>query len=259
MRGMRPGKVLTIGVVVLAVGSLVADRGAKLAIERVAASRMQSSLDTSKRPSVDMGGFPFLTELIRGKFDNVTVDMVGASGGKVTVAHLHADLHGVRQDNGGVRADSITGTGHIDYDALSAAAKPLQISYGGDGLIQVTAKVTVLGRNLTASASGQPRIEHSTLIVKPERASTSVTGDAGEAAAAVPEVSVPLRDIPPNLNIKLTPAAGGVDFTFDGTDVQLTANYPSTNSSAPAPAAIWPLTVPERRQALGAPVHRLAS
>jgi len=207
----------------LAVGLLVTDRGAKLAIERVAAGRMQSDLSTTKHPSVDLGGFPFLPDLIRGKFSHVTVDLVGASGGRVTLEHVHADLHGVRQIDHGVHAEQISGEGMIGYDALSAAAAPLRVGYGGAGLIQITAEVTGLGRQLEASASGRPRIEGNTLIVKPQRASTSVNGDVGAAAAAVPEIRIPLRRIPPNLAIVLRPSAAGVVFTFSGSDVVLTA------------------------------------
>jgi hypothetical protein len=247
--------VITVAAILVVVGTLVADRGAKLAVERVAARHIQNSLDTDKRPSVDMGGFPFLPDLIRNKFDHVTVDMVGASGGKVNLAHVHADLHGVRKQGDGVHADSISGEGIIDYDALSAAASPLQVAYGGAGLIQVTAQVKVLGRAVSASASGRPRIEGSKLIVKPERAATSVTGDAGTAAAEVPEVTVPLRDVPPNLDIVLNPSPDGVDFTFSGSNVQLTANYPHANHGAPKSAGVWPLVLPERREALGRPIE----
>ncbi len=255
---MRAKKLVTVAVVVVVVGTLVADRGSKLALERVAAGRLQHSLETSARPSVDLGGFPFLQELNERKFDHVTVNIVGASGGKVSLAHLHADMHGVTQQGKAIHVESIAGDGNITYDALTAAAAPLTVSYGGDGLIQVTAQVTVLGRALSASASGRPRIEGSTLIVKPERAATSVTGDAGQAASEVPEVQVPLRNVPPNLKIVLNPTAAGVDFTFSGSDVSLTANSSTTGSSAPAPAAIWPLVVPDRRVALGRPT-RLAS
>jgi hypothetical protein len=182
--------------------------------------------------------------------------MSGASAGKVTLAHLHADLHGVTQQGNGIHADSLSGQGSIGYDALTAAAAPLQVSYGGDGLIQVTAQVTVLGRALTASASGRPRIEGSTLIVKPERAATSITGDAGQAASEVPEVQVPLRKVPPNLKIELNPTAGGVDFTFSGSDVELSATAASSGAGALAPATIWPLVVPERQEALARPPRR---
>jgi DUF2993 family protein len=240
---VRRTKFLSISAVVLVVAVLGADRGAKLAAERVAAGRLQTALSTSQRPTVDLGGFPFLPDLISRKFSHITVDLVGASGGKVSIAHIHADLYGVSRQGDGIRADEISGYGNITYDALTKAATPLQVGFGGNGLIQITTTVTVLGRELSASASGRPRIEGNTLIIKPERAATSVTGDAGGAAAAVPEVRVALRNLPPNLKVKeLVPIdpkvnADGVDFTFSGSNVVLSAAHSSAGGASPAAPA----------------------
>jgi hypothetical protein len=217
----RPGKLLAIIVVVLAVLGLVADRGGQLAAERVVAGKMKNTLDTPARPDVDLGGFPFLSELVRGKFRHVVIDLTDADGGKVQIARVHADMHGVRRHGDGVSIDSIKGDGLITYAALTEAAKPMTVEFGGSGLVRITTEVTVLGRELTASASGQPRIEGQTLVIKPEKVSTSETGDAGLAARAVPEIRVPIRDIPPNLIITLDPQADGIHFSFTGTDVQL--------------------------------------
>ena len=73
---MRRAKPWIITLIVLAVLALVADRGGQLAVERIAAGSMQDALSTPGRPEVDLGGFPFLPELISQRFDDVTVDMV---------------------------------------------------------------------------------------------------------------------------------------------------------------------------------------
>jgi hypothetical protein len=219
----RPGKVIAIIVIVLGVLGMVADRGGQLAAERVVAGKMKSTLSTPDRPDVDLGGFPFLSELISGKFRHVVIDLTDADGGKVQIARLHADMHGVKQQGDGVRIDSIRGDGLITYAALSDAAKPMTVDFGGSGLVRITAEVTVLGRDLTASASGRPHIEGQTLVIKPEKVSTSETGDAGAAARAVPEIRVPIRDIPANLIITLDPQADGVHFSFTGSGVQLSS------------------------------------
>ncbi|HZE66107.1 MAG TPA: DUF2993 domain-containing protein [Sporichthyaceae bacterium] len=223
MTHVRWGKITAILLIVLAVLALVADRGGQLAVERVAAGRMKTTLSTPERPNVDLGGFPFLDELLRGKFRHVILDVTDADGGKVRIARLHADLHGVRRHGDGVSADSISGDGLITYAAVNEAAAPLNVEFGGNGLVRITAEVTVLGRELTASAYGHPRIEGETLVVKPEKVSTSETGDAGLAARAVPDIRVPLRDIPPNLIITLDPQADGIHFSFTGDDVQLSS------------------------------------
>lgn len=223
---MRKGKRLVIALVVLAVLALVADRGGQLAIERVAAGRMQEALASPNRPKVDLGGFPFLSELISQRFRDVSIDVTDADAGKVMVARVHAELGGVQREGTGVHADEIEGEGLVTYAALTTAAKevagvPIQISFGGDGLVSVTAEVTVGGRAFEATASGKPRIEGTMLIVKPERATTSLGGNANAVAQLVPEIRVPLRDIPRNLKIVLIPSEDGVRFTFTGQDVQL--------------------------------------
>lgn len=222
---MRRAKPWIIALVVIAVLTLVADRGGQLAIERIAAGRMQDALSTPDRPEVDLGGFPFLPELISQHFGDVTVDIEDADAGKVMVARVHAELKGVERAGSGAHADEITGEGRIDYPAITQAAKdagiPIdQVSYGGDGLIAITAAVTVAGREFTATASGRPRIEGNTLFIKAERAATSLGGSTS-AVGVVPEIRIPLRDIPENLKIVLSPTEEGVNFTFNGRDVQL--------------------------------------
>jgi LmeA-like phospholipid-binding len=231
---VRPGKLTVIVLIVLAVLALVADRGGQLAAERVVAGRIKTTLSSSARPNVDLGGFPFLTELVRGKLRHVVVDVTDADGGKVQIARLHADLHGVTRQGDGIHAEQISGDGLITYDALTDAAKPLHVDFGGPGLVRITAEVTVLGRELTASASGRPSIEGETLLIKPEQVNSSETGDAAIAARQVPQIRVPLRDVPPNLNITLDPEADGVHFSFSGSNVQLSGKDHSAAAALPA-------------------------
>lgn len=229
---MRLGKITVILLIVLAVLALVADRGGQLAVERVAAGRIKTTLSTPDRPNVDLGGFPFLTELMRGRIRHAVIDVVDADGGKVQIARLHADLHGVSRHGDGITAEQISGDGLITYDALTEAAKPLRVDFGGSGLVRITTVVTVLGRELTASASGRPRIDGETLLIKPEQVDISETGDAGIAARQVPDIRVPLRDVPPNLNVTLDPQADGLHFSFSGDNVALS----SKDQSAAGPA-----------------------
>ncbi|HEY2834785.1 MAG TPA: DUF2993 domain-containing protein [Sporichthyaceae bacterium] len=226
------GKITVIVLIVLAVLALVADRGGQLAVERVAAGRIKTTLSTPDRPNVDLGGFPFLTELMRGRIRHAVIDVVDADGGKVQIARLHADLHGVSRHGDGITTEQISGDGLITYDALTEAAKPLRVDFGGSGLVRITTEVTVLGRELTASASGRPRIEGETLLIKPEQVDISETGDAGIAARQVPDIRVPLRDVPPNLNVTLDPQADGLHFSFSGDNVALS----SKDQSAAGPA-----------------------
>lgn len=242
---MRAVKIITYTVLALVVLALVADRGGKYALERVAASEMQKSMDTDGRPKVSLGGFPFLPDLIRQKFGTVTVSMRDADVGKARVASVDAELHGVKQRSGGIQAESIRGSGLLTYAAMTQAAKeqtglPAKVEYGGDGLVKVTAGVKVFGQDLSASASGRPRIEGNVLIVKPEKAATTGMSDEAATAAAsrLPEIRIALRDVPPGLKIVLKPTDTGVEFSFKGKNVFLASEDQTAAFGPPRPLAL---------------------
>lgn len=222
---MRKTRITAVVAVVLVLLLLVGDRGGQFALERVVGGRVQDALATPERPEVDLGGFPFLPELVTRTFDEVTIEITDADGGTVEVARIDARLTGVQQEGDGVRVESIEGEGIVGYDALSEAAAPLKVSYDGDGLVAVTAGVSFLGEEISASAAGRPRIEDDRLIVEPERASTSLGGDetSTDAISQVPDIAVRLRDVPPNLDIDLDPTEDGIEFSFSGEDVLLTS------------------------------------
>lgn len=240
---LRKPKFWVISAVLLVVLALVGDRGAQFALERVVAGQIQDALATPSKPSVDLGGFPILAELIAQKLDRVEVDIRNGDAGKVRFEHVHAVLTGVKQQGGGIQADSISGGGLVGYAAISASAKPLKVGFGGDGLVEVTAAVKVLGQDYSASAAGRPRIDGSTLVIKPAKVTSNTGGDAGALAKQIPEVRIKLRDIPAGLKIVLNPTEAGVEFSFIGEDVFLssTDSTDSTDSTAlDAPVAMVP-------------------
>ena len=211
------GKRLGIGFVLVAALLVVADRGGQIAIERVVAGELQDKLRSPAQPKVDIAGIPFLPQLITRNFDDVTMSVRDADAGGVRVARIDAHLRGVTQADGGARVEDVDGNGLIKYDALTEAAKPLRVSYGGDGLLQVTAGADVL----QASASGRPKIVGDELVIKPERVSTTLTETKN--FDNVPTIKMKLRDLPPNLEIDIIPAEGGIEFSFEGRNVLFTA------------------------------------
>ncbi len=251
---MRAIKVLTFLVLGVALLAVVGDRGGKMLLERIAAGRMQESLDTSERPDVSLGGFPFLPDLVKRKFGTVEISMRDADAGRIRVARVDAVLHGVKQEGAGVQADSITGDGLITYAAMGAAAReitkvPATFSYGGDGLLKMTAGVVVLGQDLSASASSRPRIDGDLLIIKPEKVSSAGLDEDTTAAGVgkLPEIKIPLRDVPKGLEIDLNPTEDGMEFSFRGKNVFLaSADSTAQAAGAPAPLALVPAV---RRQA----------
>lgn len=254
---MRAIKILTFLVLGLALLAVVGDRGGKMLLERIAAGRMQDALDTKERPGVSLGGVPFLPDLVKREFGTVEISVRDADAGRIRVARVDAVLHGVKQRGAGVQASSIDGDGLITYPALGAAAReatklPAKFGYGGDGLVKMTAGVVILGRDLSASASSRPRIEGDLLIIKPEKASSTGLDDETATAAVqqLPEIRIPLRDVPKGLEIDLNPTAEGMEFSFRGKDVFLaSADSTAQAVGAPTPLAAVPAVRRESQHA----------
>jgi hypothetical protein len=219
---LRRPKFWVITVLVLAVLLVVADRGGKFFVEKVVADRVQEALSTPDTPSVSLSGFPFLPQLLGQKFDKVEVDVKDADAGRVKVEHVHAVLTGVKRAGDGATVESISGEGLIDYAAATTAADPFTVAYGGPGLVKITGKVNYAGFTRTASATGKPRIANNQLIFKAEKVSTDLPGEA-PVSGLVPDVKIPLREIPKGLTIKLNPTEAGIEFTFDGANLELSS------------------------------------
>jgi hypothetical protein len=192
--------------------------------ENVVKDQVQKSLATEDKPSVSLGGFPFLTQLLGQKFQRVEVDITGADAGRVRVEHVHAVLTGVKRAGDGALVDSLSGGGLITYADATAAARPFAVSYGGSGLVKLTGKVTFAGQTRSVSASGKPRIQGNQLIIKPENVSSpDVPGGGAQIAGLVPDIKIPLRQIPAGLTIKINPTEAGIEFSFDGENLELSS------------------------------------
>lgn len=219
---MRSPKFWTIALIVILVLVVVADRGGKYFAENVVKDRIQSSLATPEKPSVKLGGFPFLTQLIGNKFDRVEVDISDADAGKIEVKHVHAVLTGVERAGDGAIVDTIAGDGLINYTEASKAADPFTVAYGGPGLVKITGRVNYAGSTRTASATGKPLIQNNQLIFKAQKVSSDLPGEI-PVAGLVPDVKVPLREIPKGLRITLNPTEAGIEFSFDGENLELSS------------------------------------
>jgi hypothetical protein len=70
---MRALRRLIIALVILCALFVAADRIAVGVADSQVASKLQTSRGLAQKPSVSIGGFPFLTQLIGGKLDDVKV------------------------------------------------------------------------------------------------------------------------------------------------------------------------------------------
>src|SRR5581483_2575232 len=161
---MRAVRRLLIVLVVLAILFTAADRISVAVAQSQAASRIQSSKGLNKKRSVSIEGFPFLTQLLSRDLDEVKLSadgltVGGGSGGnQVTLQSFHADLHGVRLQNGfsSATVSSATGTAVISYADLSTALpNHLTASYGGNGRVRLTGTEDVSGLSFQGTAAAK--------------------------------------------------------------------------------------------------------
>jgi hypothetical protein len=158
-RARWPWVLLSI-VVVLALLFVVADRVALHFAEDKAASTLQSSQHLSTKPDVSVGGFPFLTQLLAGEFDDVTISADNISVGndamtlKSVVVHLQHVT--VPRDYSSVRARTAQADAQAGYDQLSQALH-VQVRNGGHGRLVAKPTVHIAGQTFTGTVSAVPQ------------------------------------------------------------------------------------------------------
>lgn len=210
-----------ITALVVAVLLLAADRVGQMVIEGVVKDQIQASLATPDKPWVDLGGFPFLPQLITQKFDDVQVEIRDADAGQIRVERVSAVLAGVKRAGVGAQVDSISGTGRISYAAAAEAAGGYTVSHGGKNLVKITGQVRFAGQTRNASATGRPRIQGNELVIRPEK--VTVDGTTAPVAGLIPDIRYPLREIPAGMTITINPTAAGIEFSFDGENLMLSS------------------------------------
>lgn len=230
---------LLVTVVVLAGLFVAADRLAVTYAQDRAAQRIKTSQELSAAPAVDIKGFPFLTQVLDRRLDEVTVTADGVEtapgGGSGTtglrISRLAADLHDITfsGDFRDVVADRATGSALVSYADLSAVAP-------------ADATVTYAGRD--SAGRGQVKVTFPVPGLAPlHRSVISSVGVTGGdtvrlSAEGVPRTGIPAIDdfvrgrtgfsralsgLPAGLTLSSV-AAGpdGIRFTLAGRHVSLT-------------------------------------
>ncbi|MEU9864254.1 DUF2993 domain-containing protein [Streptomyces sp. NPDC047971] len=155
---MRALRVLLIVAVVLGGIFVGIDRLAVNYAESEAADRVRLGPARSASTDVDIKGFPFLTQVMDQRLDEVDVKLTGveatAGGRKIRIGELSAAFRDVtlNGDYTSARAGSVSGTALISYADLAAASdREVQVAYAGNGKLKVTGGVRILGRTVTKS------------------------------------------------------------------------------------------------------------
>ncbi len=232
--------VLVVVLVVLAGVLVLADQLTRSYAEKQAATRLQSSLGSTTAPTVDIGGFPFLTQVVANRFPSADVSAAGitaapsSAAGGIQIQSLQAHLEDVRTSGGYQRATAgrLTGQATVPYSALDAySANP--VSYAGNdasgaGRIQVTVPAPIAGDTLNVVLSGTVTVDEPNqqlVIVDPavQVVGVDLSQQVVDALAGQFLKPIPVGALPLGLRLTgVTTTSAGVVAEVAGTDVELT-------------------------------------
>ena len=184
---------LVVTLLVLVAVLVVVDRVAVSAAQRDVARRLQVEQHLAHRPDVSIRGFPFLTQMVAGRYDEVDVTVRGLHAGPLAVTRLVAHLHGVHVSIGDVVRQ------HVSRVPIDRASAEVVLSFGDLNafLARDSARISAHGGEvqLAATFSGL----HLDVAVPVE-----IRGDALvlSVGGAVPDITIPLPGLPFGLRLE---------------------------------------------------------
>jgi hypothetical protein len=213
---------------VLAVGAVVADRAAASVAEHRLVAEIEANLQVTGTPQVDVGGFPFVTQLLARSIDHATVRADAVTFDGVEVTDVDLDAYGIAIATPAV-VDRLVVTGTLSpatLTRLAADSSGLAVELGVDG-DSLTASTTVLGLPVVALLA--PRVEAEAIrvdVTTVRLGSLDVSVDDLPLALAdgLRGLEIPVTGLPDGMRLtSVTVVPGGARITATGTDVSLRA------------------------------------
>jgi hypothetical protein len=226
-------KALLVVLVLLLGLAFVADRVAVGFADDRVAQQLAEKGNLEGAPEVDIAGFPFLTQALRGRYDDVRISLTAAELGQPQGTRADVDLHGVHVPLSSVLSGSVTsvpvdridGTATLSYALLSAQlGGDTTLRREGDGL-RITKTVQVAGMTLPLTAVGTVSLDGDELVIDVARASGAGVDIPGFLVGRVSDLlglryKIPV--LPFGLRLtSVTPGDDGVDVTVEAADTLL--------------------------------------
>ncbi|MGY1821312.1 LmeA family phospholipid-binding protein [Geodermatophilus sp. SYSU D00079] len=222
-------------VVLLLLGGLavLADRvGVGIAEDRVGQAIAERG-QLAGRPEVDIEGFPFLTQAVAGRYDDVRITLTAAELGQPEGTRADVRLHGVEVPLSDVLSGSVEqvpvervdGTATLSYALLSGQLGPgTTLTREGDGL-RIESTVQLAGFTVPLTAVGTVALDGDAVVVEVSEASgagVDVPGFVVDRAADLLDLRYPIPPLPFGLHVTgVTPGEEGVDVAVEATDTVL--------------------------------------
>lgn len=222
-------------VLVLVLGLLlVGDRVAVAVVEDRVAAELAAQPEVTGTPEVDVRGFPFLTQAVGGRYDDVRISLIATPPEQADAVPVDVTLRGVRLPlsdalSGSVSelpVDRVDGTATLSYDLLAA-------ELGGDATIEADGEalrigrtVEVLGQTFPVTAAGTVALDGDQLVVDVDRAAGAgleLPGALVDRVSDLLDLRYTVPELPFGLQLTgVAPAADGVRVRVEATDAVLT-------------------------------------
>jgi hypothetical protein len=222
-----------VAVVLLLGLALLADRVAVGVTEDRVATELAAKGGLAGKPEVHINGFPFLTQAVAGRYDDVRISLTAAELGRPEGTRADIALHGVHVPlsavlSGSVRevpVDRVDGTATLSYDLLAAQlGGDTTLRREGDGL-RITRTVELLGYTLPLTAAGTVTLDGDEIVVDVERAAGAGADVPGFLVSRVSDLLDLRYRVPPlPFGLQLTgvrPTDAGVEVQVEAEDVIL--------------------------------------
>lgn len=162
-------------VVVLLVLLVIADRVMAAIAGRALASELEDRFELSERPDVTVHGFPFLTQVVDGSYDDIEISAADLRAANLPESSVRVHLRGaglsvseaLKGELVGVPVDRVTGEVTVPYETLAerSGMPGLQISPRDDGQLDLTGQATVLGQTRTVDTTGEVAVQDGDLVI----------------------------------------------------------------------------------------------
>ncbi|MGY1825363.1 MULTISPECIES: LmeA family phospholipid-binding protein [unclassified Blastococcus] len=212
---------LAVLLVLVVAAGIVLDRVAENIAEGQVADELASQGALAGAPEVEVGGFPFLTQAVGGRYEEIrislTADVLGQPEGTradVTLRGVHVALSALRAGTvEEVPVERIEGTATLSYALLARElGGDTVLEREGDGL-RITRTVEALGRSVPLTAAGTVSLDGDELVIDVDRASgvgVDLPGVLVDRATDLLDLRYPV-ELPYGLRLTdVTPREGGV-------------------------------------------------
>jgi hypothetical protein len=166
-RGRRVGIAFLIVIIVMAGLLAAADRIAAATAEREIAKQAAQEMSTrkitsAKPPTAKIDGFPFLTQVARGRYQKVSINVDQPKIQQVNLDHLRIVATGVRaptdavlSGKGQVTADKVTGIATMGWDGVKSLLDLAGLGNLDPKQVQLTVKNNVVEIRLPVVLANQ--------------------------------------------------------------------------------------------------------